>query len=110
MTRQFADHGPSDAPPLPLNYGDREDLKHGGIDHVVALYARSLMANEYDVEAHPSFDDCACGVMASGLFSWGDASLASRYPPRPLEGLDIGLCWRTPEDRPVYDALCNRFH
>src|SRR5436305_102072 len=53
----FAKHGPPDAPPLPLSYNDREDLKRGGIGHLVALYARSLAQQEYDFEKHPPFYD-----------------------------------------------------
>jgi hypothetical protein len=106
----FATNGPADAPPLPLSYGDREDLKHGGIDHLVALYARSLETAEYDFVTHPSFHDYACGVHASGLFSWGNEELERRYPAKALDGLDNGLIWRTPEQRPFWPMLPSRPH
>jgi hypothetical protein len=51
---RFTRNGPPDAPPLPLNYGDREELKHGGLDHMVAWYARSLEAQGYDLSIRPS--------------------------------------------------------
>ena len=40
----FADNGPPDLLPLPLGYNEREALKHGGIDHILAWYARSPTA------------------------------------------------------------------
>jgi hypothetical protein len=95
----FAQHGPPDAPPLPLSHNDREDLKRGGVGHVVALYARSLWLQDYDCERHPSFDDYACGVMASGLIPSHDEGLRKRFPPRPLAGLNNGLCWSPPGPR-----------
>jgi hypothetical protein len=58
-------YGPPEARPLPLGYDEREALKRGGLPTVVALYARSLEGRDYDLEEHPSFDDYACGVMAS---------------------------------------------
>jgi len=93
----FADHAPPDAPPLPLSYGEREHLKRGDLGHLVALYARSLAEQRYDVKRHPSFHDYACGVMASGLFAGEDSEdLLRRFPPRPLAGLDDGLYWAPP--------------
>ncbi|MFZ1089318.1 MAG: hypothetical protein WAN75_08650 [Xanthobacteraceae bacterium] len=61
----FAHHAPPDAPPLPLCYGDREDLKRGGLPHIVAWLARSLATRDFVTDGHPLFDDYACGVMAS---------------------------------------------
>src|SRR5580692_1300817 len=61
----FAHHAPADAPPLPLCYGDREDLKTGGLPHIVAWLARSLATRDFVTDGHPLFDDYACGVMAS---------------------------------------------
>ena len=61
----FADNGPPDLQPLPLGYDERERLKHGGADHILAWYARSLDGENYDVVRHPPFEDYACGVMAS---------------------------------------------
>jgi hypothetical protein len=66
MAREhFASNGPPDAQPLPLGYAEREDMKIGGLSTIVALYARSLAAQDYDVKEHPSFFDYACGLMAS---------------------------------------------
>jgi hypothetical protein len=93
----FAEHGSADAPPLPLSYGEREHLKRGDLGHLVALYARSLAEQGYDIERHPSFHDYACGVMASGLFDPGDEGLRRRFPARRLAGLDNGLYWSPPK-------------
>lgn len=30
----FEKHGPPDAPPLPLSYNEREELKRGGVGHI----------------------------------------------------------------------------
>jgi hypothetical protein len=99
--RWFANNGPPDAPPLPLSYNEREDLKRGsGFPRMVAYYALSLEGVGYAVEVHPSFDDYACGVMASDLahsLLTDDEELRRRYPPRPLPGLGAGLCWEPPE-------------
>src|SRR4051794_4365587 len=51
----FAEVAPPDAPPLPLSYGERESLKCGGLPHIVAWFARSLEACDYDFDVHPSF-------------------------------------------------------
>jgi hypothetical protein len=93
----FAINGPPDAPPLPLSYDEREALKHGGLDHIVAWYARSLAALEFDVEKHPSFEDYARGVVARGQLIEPDETLERRFPPRTLNGLGPGLYWNTPE-------------
>jgi hypothetical protein len=95
----FAQHVPSDAPPLPLSYYDRECLKSGGLPHIVAWYARSLEARDYIVDGHPLFEEYARGVMASPLapdFIKEDKHLQARFPPRPLPGLGSGLYWSWP--------------
>lgn len=98
--RWFAKNGPADAPPLPLCYGEREALKHGGQDHIIALFARSLAVQGYDWRKHPTFYDYACGIMASKNIVYGvknDDELKKRYPPRPLQGLkECDLCWEHP--------------
>jgi hypothetical protein len=66
MAREhFAANGPPDAQPLPLGYAERERMKIGGLSTIVALYARSLACEGYNLEKHPSFQDYACGIMAS---------------------------------------------
>ena len=94
----FADYGPPDLQPLPLGYNQREDLKHGGVDHILAWYARSLDCRNYDVLEHPSFDEYARGVMASEFvpdFIKNDETLQS-FPPRPLEWLNNAMVWEPP--------------
>jgi hypothetical protein len=94
----FAVNGPADASPLPLRYHEREALKHGGQDQIIALFARSLAGQGYDWRKHPSFYDYACGVMASKSIIpdvKNDEELKRRYPPRQLKGLnEADLCWR----------------
>lgn len=95
----FEKNGPADAQPLPLSHPEREDLKRGGVLHILAWYARSLEALDYDVKRHPAFYDFACGVMASpetsDLIS-NDPVLRRRFPPRHLVGLGPGLYWDPP--------------
>jgi hypothetical protein len=96
----FKLNGPADAPPLPLSMGEREALKGGGVPHILAWYARSLDCRKYDVLEHPLFDDYARGVMASEYAPdfIKKEELLKRFPPRPLDGLGPGLCWRPPEE------------
>ena len=61
----FKQHGPPGAPVFPIGYAEREELKMGGLPHIIAWYARSLAARKYNFEEHPSFDEYASGVMAS---------------------------------------------
>jgi hypothetical protein len=96
----FADNGPSDLQPLPLGYNERERLKRGGAQHILAWYARSLDDRKYDVLEHPSFDDYARGVMASEYapdFIRKDEELLKCFPPCPLKGLGPGLGWNPPK-------------
>lgn len=96
----FAEHGSADLQPLPLGYDEREALKDTTATHILALYARSLAEQNYDVLKHPSFHDYACGTMASefqGLDSMKkNPELLARFPPRPLAGLGPGLYWDPP--------------
>jgi hypothetical protein len=95
----FKLHGPPDAPPLPLGYNEREDLKVGGLKHLVAWYACSVACQDYAVEKHPSFYDYACGLIASEHapdFVKKDEALRKQYPPRPLAGLGPALVWEPP--------------
>jgi hypothetical protein len=95
--QRFADEGPADAPLLPTTRGECESLKKGGLSHLVAWFAESLRRTEYDMDTHPSFDDYACGVMASPHapdFIKQDQELRRRFPPKPLDHLRSGLVWR----------------
>ena len=95
----FALNGPPDAPPLPLSYDEREDLKIGGLPHIVAWFACSLACLDYDVSEHPSFEDYARGVMASDHapdFIKKEEELQRRFPPCPLTGLGPALVWEPP--------------
>jgi hypothetical protein len=101
--RWHAKYGPADAhlQPLPLGYDERESLKRGGAPHILAWYARSLYALDYDVVEHPSFHDYACGVMACEFAPPSitqDPQLQRRFPPRHLPGLGGGLMWLPPEN------------
>lgn len=99
----FAVIGPSDAPPLPLSACEIEDYRSaGGLTGIVGFYARSLDANEYDFEHHPSFEDFARGLMASDSGLWGiekDVEMRKRFPPRPLNGMGPGLYWEAQRKR-----------
>jgi hypothetical protein len=98
----FELNSPPDARPLPLGYNEREDLKVGGLKHLVAWYACSVACQDYAIKKHPSFDDYACGLMASEHISYPaariqeDAELLRRFPPRPLKGLGPALIWEPP--------------
>jgi hypothetical protein len=95
--KRFAGEAPPDAPAFPVSYGERESLKRGGLPHIVAWYARSLEALDYNFDGHPSFEDYARGVMASPyapVFIKQDAELKRRFPPQPLDHLGSGLIWR----------------
>lgn len=94
---RFAQEGPSHAPPLPTTRGERESLKTGGLSHLVAWYAESLMRMDYDMDAHPSFDEYVCGVMASPYAPDSvkqDRELKQSFPPKVLDHLGPGLVWR----------------
>jgi len=96
----FYENGPADLQPLPLSYNEREDLKHGGVPHILAWFARSLEALDYNYLEHPPFCDYACGVMASEHAPdfIKKEHLLKRFPPRPLDGLGPGLYWEPPEE------------
>jgi hypothetical protein len=95
----FAKHGPPDLQPLPLGYDQREALKDGSVSAqlILAWFARSLASLDYNFEMHPSFQNYACGVMASpdtGLYCIKkNKQLRKRFPPRLLPGLGPGLIW-----------------
>jgi hypothetical protein len=91
----FEQHKPPDVPPLPIGYNERERLKAGGLPHILAWYARSLAGRDYNFLEHPSFEDYACGVMATEKHAPGfitkNEEMRKRFPPRPLRGLGPGL-------------------
>jgi hypothetical protein len=96
----FAMTAPPDAPPLPLSYGERESLKGGGLPHIVAWFARSLEARNFEFWSHPCFEDYVRGVLASPYapdFIKDDQELRQRFTPTPLNGLGPGLIWGPPE-------------
>ena len=96
----FATNGPPDAPALPLSYDEREDLKVGGLPHIVSWYGRSWEARRYNLLEHPSFDDYARGLMAwehTPYFIKNNEELLRRFPPRALPGLGLALRWQRPE-------------
>jgi hypothetical protein len=98
--RWFYENGPADLQPLPLSYNEREDLKHGGVPHILAWFARSLAGRNYNYPEHPPFCDYASGVMASEHAPdfIKKAHLLKPFPPRPLDGLGPGLYWEPPEE------------
>jgi hypothetical protein len=98
----FYENGPEDAQPLPLSWGEREHLKSGGVPHILAWFARSLEARDYNYLEHPPFFDYACGVMASQVTLdrvKNDPELQKRFPPRVLDGLNSGLVWEPPKPK-----------
>jgi hypothetical protein len=105
----FVENGPADLQPLPLGYVEREELKRGGAEHILAWYARSLDSLNYDVQAHPSFYDYACGAMASEFTGLDcvkkNEELRKRFSPRPLAGLGPGLYWEPPKLQKTMKSL-----
>lgn len=93
----FAIYGPPDAPPLPLSPIEQGALRyHDPLGHLVAEYARSLAANDWEFQKHPSFEDFARGALASTLspdFTRKNPALLKRYPPRALAGIGPGQIW-----------------
>jgi hypothetical protein len=102
----FARNGPPDAPPLPLGYHEREDLKSGRglLAYIFALFARSLEGRDYDVKEHPSPANYVSGVLWEAERVDGDigilpkypnelAELKKRFPPCMLAGMGPGFCW-----------------
>src|SRR5262245_52405200 len=97
----FSLSAPPDAPALPLSYKKRENLKSGGLPHLVAWFAESLEAGNYQWWVHPLFDDYARGVLASPFapdFIKEDEPLRERFPPTPLNGLGPDLIWSPAND------------
>jgi hypothetical protein len=101
----FADHGPSDAQPLPITCSAIANLKYPDpLSHIVSCFAYSLRSQDWDTNFHPSFDDFARGVMASKHapeFVVKDKALQRRFPPRPLSWLSPVLVWEPPVHPPA---------
>jgi hypothetical protein len=60
-----------------------------------------LEALGYDLDAHPTFEEYARGVLASTYapdFITEDEQLKERFPPRHLAGLGSGLYWEPEPD------------
>jgi hypothetical protein len=95
----FRENGSPDLQLLPLGYSEHPTKSLA--EFLLKYYARSLESRGYDVQAHPSFYDYACGAMASefnGLQQLKqDEGLRKRFPPRPLAGLGPGLIWEPPK-------------
>ena len=102
----FALNGPADAPLLPLEHWECEQVRWSGkpLDYLTAQYAKRMVAL-YDVKAHLSFDDYARGVLwehdnvAGSALPFTPEQLAEmkrRFPPRKLEGLKC-FSWRPPK-------------
>lgn len=96
----FVVYGPPDAPSLPLSVAEQDALRyHDPLGHLVAEFARSLEANDWDFRNHPGFDDFARGALASEYspdFTRKNSALCKRYPPRRLRGLGPGQIWQNP--------------
>ena len=101
----FIDHGPSDAPPLPLGSREICDMKYRpapntALNHIVARYAVSLGGQNWDFNLHPGFDDFARGLMTAKNapdFVIKDEGMLRRYPPHRLQGFTPYLTWQPPE-------------
>jgi hypothetical protein len=91
-----------DLPELPLSYAAREALKHGGVNHVLAHFARSWEASGYS-SRHPSFERYARGMTVSAhMRSVYGADVVKRYPPKLLPGLEPGKSYWRPARRPAW--------
>ncbi len=102
----FALNGPADAPQLPLEHWECEQVRWSGrpLDYLTAQYAKRMVAL-YDVKTHLSFDDYARGVLWEHDNVAGSAlpftpeqltEIRRRFPPQKLEGLSC-FSWRPPK-------------
>lgn len=85
---------------LPMNFAEREELKLSGnpVAILLSLFARSLDANGFDLNKHPSFEQYAGGFLFLDtpyrkLLVSLDSTILERYPPRPLPGLSTDSYW-----------------
>jgi hypothetical protein len=96
----FAEYGPPNAPPLPLNSEDMTQLaKTGDFGLAVASFAFSLERNEWDVETHPRYPQYVAGLLslphlrlALGTFR-EPQKLCCYYGAYPLRGLHGNGVW-----------------
>ena len=80
--------------PLPLNYREREVMKGKGIPELTlwALFSRSVEANSFNCNIHPSFHAYAKGLLLSErghTLTANDPQLVWKYPPIKLPGLNL---------------------
>ena len=94
----FFVHGPTDAPPLPINGRERGSIKYRDpMSHLVSQFCNSLDANHWDINAHPGFEAYSRGVMASPFAAdivRKDETMLKRYPPKELNYIHPGMIWR----------------
>jgi hypothetical protein len=96
----FLHHAPPDAPPLPLCYGDREDLKVWGLPHLVAWFAGSVQSRDFVVDGHPLFEDSRRDglILFTGIYHAGSGT-AEALPAPSTAGtwsvplLDLASRW-----------------
>jgi hypothetical protein len=98
----FALNGPRDAPPLPMNHDEWNDMRWGdsGIGVLVAYYARSLAGRDFNLRDHPSFEEFARGLLMLPVVRrqiGQNDCLFRRYPPRALAGMIESLTWWPPK-------------
>ncbi len=86
-----------EALPLPVNEEAIFHLKmQSGLPYLVAVYAQSLQARDWETSGHANFSQYACCVMGS----WrapdqvrNDPVLQTLFPPYPNDLLGPGLTW-----------------
>lgn len=91
-------------PQLPLSDEEIEGLKTKGDESMaVALYARSLKANEWDFKGHPGFEEFVGGLRCLSCPDlpklWSTAEFRdyqNRFRPYPLAGLYPSGIWKPP--------------
>jgi hypothetical protein len=95
----FLRQGPALGQPLPLSELERIKFfcSENNALHLVAQYAISLQARDFNYLSHPLFFDYARGVLASPRtkdYLREDWALLAEFPPKELAGLDEHCRWR----------------
>jgi hypothetical protein len=95
---------------LPLSYDEREAGKSEfGLEYAISLFARSIAGKDFILTSHPPFDIYMSGLLARpGIgprLLAADPSLAVRYPPTPLIGLDSSGYFRCARMRRAMGCL-----